>query len=120
MEFHYGWEKYIVKNARSEKEAAYKATIHSHEFLTKDNHTKKFVSYNGYKHVNIIKNEKSDRWKLAPWWAFDGPGTTWISQHYCRRKTQIHDRHERYLDRDPIIIDGSLPVRKESVSHVRK
>jgi hypothetical protein len=82
LEHHYGWQQYRIKGVSSLKDAAYKAVLNSHTFLTNNNHSKKIT--NGV--VSIIRNKKSDKAVLKPLWYDDSVGSTWFSVNFSAIK----------------------------------
>lgn len=87
LEHHYGWEVYNIKGEEVLKNAAYRAVLRAHDFLTPENHKWKWIKAEmdeSYAYIEIIKNEKSPIFSMAPNWVDDGPGATWFTVHYRR------------------------------------
>lgn len=87
LQHHYGWTEYDIE-ANSLEEAAYKAVLQSHDFLTKDNHIYEVGQHSfewggalvEYDSVCIYRNENSPKKIIA-----DHFGDWWFSVEYRKK-----------------------------------
>lgn len=85
LKHHYGWKSYDIE-ANSLEDAAYKAILNSHTFLTPENHTytahaqPEWEEDSGY--IRIIRTQDADRHPMTPWWYDTKAGSIWMDVVY--------------------------------------